>query len=68
MLNIKGKMLNVLGKNVVVTQGTSYPVERFITSEEYEKRVRKTTSRHHIREMLTTLSGEKIIVNYIKSH
>jgi hypothetical protein len=64
-MNIKGYVINILGMNVAVEQKPSYPVVKFLTKEEYDKKVQSLDSKWVRRETLTALDDSKIIVYYI---
>lgn len=66
MITVKGRLMNILGQNVVITQGPTYPVVQFITNDQFDKYSRSLESKFVVRETLITLDGSKIIVNYIK--
>ena len=65
-MNIKGYLINILGRDVAVTNKPSNPVVKFITKDEADKLMQSIENKWIVTETLTTLDGNKIIVNYIK--
>jgi hypothetical protein len=65
-MNVIGRLINVLGKSIVITQEPKYPVVQFISDSDYQRKTQTMESNFVVREMLTTLGGGKTIVNYIR--
>ena len=67
MLTIKGFRLNVLGKDIVVSQKPMFPVGRFISAEEFDRNAKNIMCKYSVKEGLRTLDGGIVIVHYVKA-
>lgn len=67
MITVKGRLVNILGRNVAIAQEPTYPVVKYITKQEADNFMHNIMSKYVVTESLQTLQGEKIIVHYIKS-
>lgn len=63
---MKHYALCIHDKWVQVQRNTTYPVVKWLTDDEFNKAIQIAGNQWVVRESLTLLSGEKIIVNYIR--